>query len=251
MRSPLSTSPSRRLPAGGGSARKTLSQYARRSTTTTHLASIGPQSASSAGLDEDDSAADTSAASGQAHTRAASLPSGGGCWNRTLDSSVDRVPAECRSPPRLFRKPRKIEYSAGGGRDSRNIGPNEVAVPSDGGFRRPGDGGVPRLIDAPEFGPFCETASADSGSLTLSRQMTGSAARQPPPVRRSMLAGSAWPRTSGSGGECRSPHDWRRPCSPPSRCRIGTAPLLSPAQLPSAALALGGPAARQPGPGVS
>src|SRR5665213_1020200 len=30
-------------------------------------------------------------------------------------------------PRRLFRKARTIDYSAGGGRGSRNIGPNEVA----------------------------------------------------------------------------------------------------------------------------
>jgi hypothetical protein len=49
---------------------------------------------------------------------------------------------------------RKWSARRGVGGMSEMSAPNEVAVPSDGGLVRPWHGGVPRPIDAPEFGLF-------------------------------------------------------------------------------------------------
>ena len=60
---------------------------------------------------------------------------------------------------RLFRKHPKIDRSDGSGRNRRDFGRTEVAVPSDGYLWGRWHGGIPRPIDAPDYGPFCETAS--------------------------------------------------------------------------------------------
>jgi hypothetical protein len=82
----------------------------------------------------------------------------------------------------------------------------------------------------PRRRPFAVIAIMPGSRTSLSHLVQGSHL----PVRRSMLAGSAWPRTSASGAGCRSPTISRRPCSPPRRCRNGT-PTATPTDTATAA----------------
>jgi hypothetical protein len=80
--------------------------------------------------------------------------------------AVPARPVQTRLPRRLSRKSPKIDRSRSGGRDHRNIGRSEGAVPSAGRFHSPAHGGLPRPIDAPEPGSIFATASRESGTLT-------------------------------------------------------------------------------------
>ena len=89
-------------------------------------------------------------------------------WRRS-DRPDRPAPREC-IVTRLSRKSPKIDRSRSGGRDHRNIGRSEGAVPSAGRFHSPAHGGLPRPIDAPEPGSIFATASRDCGGSNASRR---------------------------------------------------------------------------------
>jgi hypothetical protein len=95
------------------------------------------------------------------HVAAVTAESGAGCM---------RAIRMCRNRVRLSRKSPKIDRSRSGGRDHRNIGRSEGAVPSAGRFHSPAHGGLPRPIDAPEPGSIFATASRDCGGSNASRR---------------------------------------------------------------------------------
>jgi hypothetical protein len=95
------------------------------------------------------------------HVAAVTAESGAGCM---------RAIRMCRNRVRLSRKSPKIDRSRSGGRDHRNIGRSEGAVPSAGRFHPPAHGGLPRPIDAPEPGSIFATASRDCGGSNASRR---------------------------------------------------------------------------------